>query len=47
MSKEFESNPEKKKDFRLLRRLFKNTEFITFDELLDNLKNLSNKFGAK
>jgi hypothetical protein len=48
-SKEFESNPEKKKDFRLLRRLFKNIEFITFDELLDNLKNLASKFekGSK
>jgi hypothetical protein len=43
-SKEFEKNPEKKKDFRLLRRLFKNIEFITFDELLDNLKSLSAKF---
>lgn len=43
-SKDLESNPEKKKDFRVLRRLFKNIEFITFDELLDNLKNLSSKF---
>ncbi len=43
-SKEFETNPAKKKDFRVLRRLFKNIEFITFDELLDNLRNLSNKF---
>lgn len=43
-SKEFEKNAEKKKDFRILRRLFKNIEFITFDELLDNLKSLSNKF---
>ena len=43
-SKELESNTEKKKDFRLLRRLFKNIEFITFDELLDNLKNLASKF---
>ena len=43
-SKELENNPEKKKDFRLLRRLFKNIEFITFDELLDNLKNLASKF---
>jgi hypothetical protein len=44
-SKEFSSNPEKKKDFRLLRRLFKNIEFVTFDEMLDNLKNLASKFG--
>lgn len=43
-SKEFESNENKKKDFRVLRRSFKNIEFITFDELLDNLKNLANKF---
>lgn len=43
-SKELETNPTKKRDFRLLRRLFKNIEFITFDELLDNLKSLSNKF---
>ena len=43
-SKEFENNPEKKKDFRVLRRLFKNIEFITFNELLDNLKNLVKKF---
>ncbi len=43
-SKELESNADKKKDFRVLRRLFKNIEFITFDELLDNLKNLANKF---
>lgn len=43
-SKEFETNGDKKKDFRILRRLFKNIEFITFDELLDNLKNLANKF---
>ena len=43
-SKEFNNNTEKKKDFRVLRRLFKNIEFITFDELLDNLKNLANKF---
>ncbi len=43
-SKELEANPDKKKDFRVLRRLFKNIEFITFDELLDNLKNLSSKF---
>lgn len=43
-SKELESNPEKKKDFRVLRRSFKNIEFITFDELLDNLKNLASKF---
>lgn len=43
-SKELEGNPEKKKDFRLLRRSFKNIEFITFNELLDNLKNLANKF---
>lgn len=43
-SKELENNPDKKKDFRLLRRTFKNIEFITFDELLDNLKNLAKKF---
>ena len=43
-SKELNDNLNKKKDFRLLRRSFKNIEFITFDELLDNLKNLSNKF---
>ena len=43
-SKEFEGNEPKKRDFRVLRRLFKNIEFITFDELLDNLKSLSNKF---
>jgi len=43
-SKELNTNPEKKKDFRLLRRLFKNIEFVTFDELLDNLKNLASKF---
>jgi hypothetical protein len=43
-SKEINNNPEKKKDFRLLRRLFKNIEFITFDEMLDNLKNLASKF---
>ncbi len=43
-SKEFDQNPAKKKDFRLLRRLFKNIEFITFDELLDNLKSLAKKF---
>lgn len=43
-SKELDNNPDKKKDFRLLRRLFKNIEFITFDELLDNLKSLASKF---
>jgi hypothetical protein len=43
-SKELESNPDKRRDFRLLRRLFKNIEFITFDELLDNLRNLASKF---
>ena len=43
-SKEFGANENKKRDFRVLRRLFKNIEFITFDELLDNLKSLSNKF---
>ncbi len=43
-SKELENNSEKKKDFRLLRRSFKNIEFITFDELLDNLKSLASKF---
>jgi len=43
-SKELESNTDKKKDFRLLRRSFKNIEFITFNELLDNLKNLASKF---
>ena len=43
-SKELNSNQEKKKDFRLLRRLFKNIEFVTFDEMLDNLKNLASKF---
>ena len=43
-SKGLEGNPEKKKDFRVLRRLFKNIEFVTFDELLDNLKNLASKF---
>lgn len=43
-SKELEKNEDKKKDFRVLRRLFKNIEFITFDELLDNLRNLSSKF---
>jgi hypothetical protein len=47
MSKEINSNPDKKTDFRLLRRLFKNIEFITFDELLDNLKNLAEKFEKK
>lgn len=46
-SKEIDSNPDKKKDFRLLRRTFKNIEFITFNELLDNLKNLANKFDKK
>jgi hypothetical protein len=46
-SKEFERIPEKKQDFRLLRRLFKNIEFITYDELVDNLKNLSNKFDKE
>lgn len=46
-SKEFENNPDKKKDFRLLRRLFKNIEFITFDELLDNLRNLASKFAKE
>lgn len=46
-SRELESHPNKKKDFRLLRRALKNIEFITFDELLDNLKNLSNKFGEE
>lgn len=43
-SKEFEVNLKKKKDFRVLRRSFKNIEFITFDELFDNLKNLASKF---
>jgi hypothetical protein len=43
-SKELEKNTEKKRDFRLLRRLFKNIEFITFNELLDNLKSLASKF---
>jgi hypothetical protein len=43
-SEEFEKNPHKKKDFRVLRRLFKNIEFITFNELLDNLRNLTKKF---
>ncbi len=43
-TKEFETNEKKKRDFRVLRRLFKNIEFITFDELLDNLKNLASKF---
>lgn len=43
-SVELEKNPEKKKDFRLLRRSLKNIEFITFNELLDNLKNLLSKF---
>lgn len=44
-SVELEKNPAKKKDFRLLRRSLKNIEFITFNELLDNLKNLLSKFG--
>lgn len=44
-SNEFGGNEAKKRDFRVLRRLFKNIEFITFDELLDNLKSLSSKFG--
>lgn len=44
ISKELETNSAKKRDFRLLRRLFKNIEIITFDELLDNLKSLSSKF---
>ena len=43
-SKEFDKDQTKKRDFRLLRRLFKNIEFITFNELLDNLRNLSTKF---
>ncbi|MBI2109527.1 MAG: DUF4263 domain-containing protein [Parcubacteria group bacterium] len=43
-SKELEKNEAKKRDFRLLRRSFKNIEFMTFDELLDNLKNLARKF---
>lgn len=43
-TKEFETNEKRKIDFRVLRRLFKNIEFITFDELLDNLKNLASKF---
>jgi hypothetical protein len=43
-TREFEHTPQKKDDFRVLRRLFKNIEFVTFDELLDNLKNLSSKF---
>ncbi len=43
-TQEWESNDNKKRDFRLLRRSFKNIEFITFDELLDNLKSLSSKF---
>jgi hypothetical protein len=43
-SKELKNNENKKKDFRLLRRLFKNIELITFDELLDNLKSLASKF---
>lgn len=43
-SREFENNSDKKKDFRLLRRSFKNIEFITFNELLDNLRNLASKF---
>jgi len=42
---EFEKNPDKKRDFRLLRRTCKNIEFMTFNELLDNLKNLSSKFA--
>lgn len=46
-SKEFEGSVDKKRDFRLLRRLFKNIEFITFDELLDNLRNLLSKFEQK
>lgn len=44
LSNEINNNQEKKKDFRLLRRLFKNIELITFDEMLDNLKNLASKF---
>lgn len=43
-SREINSNPSKKNDFRLLRRSFKNLELMTFDELLDNLKSLSSKF---
>ena len=43
-SREIDQNDGKKKDFRLLRRSLKNIEFITFNELLDNLKNLSSKF---
>jgi hypothetical protein len=45
-SQELEGNPQKKRDFRLLRRALKNVEFITFTELLDNLKNLASKFGS-
>jgi hypothetical protein len=43
-SREYNGNDNKKRDFRVLRRSFKNIEFITFDELLDNLKSLSSKF---
>lgn len=44
-SDELNKNEERKNDFRLLRRSFKNIEFITFDELLDNLKNLAKKIS--
>lgn len=39
-SEEFSRNNRKKEDFRVLRRSLKNIEIITFNELLDNLKNI-------
>ena len=42
-SAEFDKNAKKKNDFRLLRRSLKNIEIITYNELLDNLKNMLNK----
>lgn len=39
-SEEFSKNDRKKEDLRVLRRSLKNIEIITFNELLDNLKNI-------
>jgi hypothetical protein len=36
----------KQEDYRRLSRSLKNTEFILYDELLDNLKNIQKKLGA-
>lgn len=38
-------NPNKKEDFRILRQSYKNIEILLYDELLDRLKNLKNKFS--